>query len=45
VGAVAWNMLIRPDEEADLAARFGEPYRQYAEQVRCWVPTRAWPGP
>ncbi|HTN99921.1 MAG TPA: isoprenylcysteine carboxylmethyltransferase family protein, partial [Microthrixaceae bacterium] len=39
-GALAWNVLIRPVEEADLAARFGEPYRQYAEQVRCWVPTR-----
>jgi protein-S-isoprenylcysteine O-methyltransferase Ste14 len=39
-GALAWNALIRPVEEADLAARFGEPYRQYAEHVRCWVPTR-----
>lgn len=39
-GALAWNWLIRPAEEADLASRFGEPYRQYAEHVRCWVPTR-----
>lgn len=38
-GAVAWNVLIRPTEEADLAARFGAPYRRYAEQVSCWVPT------
>jgi protein-S-isoprenylcysteine O-methyltransferase Ste14 len=39
-GALVWNVLIRPTEEADLAARFGAPYRQYARQVRCWVPTR-----
>ena len=44
-GAVAWNVLIRPEEEADLADRFGEPYRQYAEGVRCWVPTSPWQGP
>lgn len=37
-GALAWNFLIRPTEEADLTARFGAPYRRYAEQVRCWVP-------
>ena len=37
-GALVWNVLIRPTEEADLADRFGEPYRQYAEHVRCWVP-------
>lgn len=39
-GAAAWHVLIRPVEEADLAARFGEPYRRYAEHVRYWVPTR-----
>jgi protein-S-isoprenylcysteine O-methyltransferase Ste14 len=39
-GALAWNMVIRPVEEADLAARFGEPYRRYTEHVRCWIPTR-----
>jgi len=38
-GALVWNRLIRPTEEADLAARFGEPYRRYAEDVRCWIPT------
>ena len=40
-GALAWNLLIRPVEEADLAARFGQPYRRYAEGVRCWIPTRS----
>lgn len=43
-GAVIWNLLIRPTEEADLADRFGEPYRRYAEHVRCWIPTRPWRG-
>lgn len=38
-GAVVWNVLIRPEEEADLAARFGAPYQRYADAVRCWVPT------
>jgi protein-S-isoprenylcysteine O-methyltransferase Ste14 len=39
-GATVWNVLIRPVEEADLAARFGDPYRRYAGRVRCWVPNR-----
>ncbi len=37
-GALVWNALIRPTEEADLAARFGESYRRYADRVACWVP-------
>src|ERR687894_369209 len=41
-GALTWNALIRPEEEADLAARFGAPYQRYAEQGRCWIPTRPW---
>ena len=40
VGSLVWNVIIRPEEEADLAERFGEPYRQYAAHVRCWIPTR-----
>ena len=43
IGAVAWNQLIRPGEEADLAARFGAPYQRYAAEVRCWLPTRPSP--
>jgi protein-S-isoprenylcysteine O-methyltransferase Ste14 len=38
-GAVAWHTLIRPQEEADLIARFGDPYLRYRSAVRCWVPT------
>lgn len=39
-GAVAWHLLIRPTEEADLLERFGPSYLQYRAQVRCWVPRR-----
>ncbi len=39
-GALVWNTLIRPAEEADLRARFGDPYLRYCERVRCWVPVR-----
>ncbi len=41
-GALLWNVMIRPTEEADLAVRFGDPYRRYATHVRCWVPTSPW---
>ncbi|MFJ6678317.1 methyltransferase family protein [Microbacterium sp. NPDC091382] len=37
-GSVVWNAAIRPHEERDLEARFGEPFRRYRDQVRCWVP-------
>lgn len=38
-GALIWNTLIRPDEEADLAARFGAAYQAYRARFRCWIPT------
>ncbi|MFD1715680.1 methyltransferase family protein [Amnibacterium flavum] len=38
IGSVLWNYAVRPLEEADLAARFGEPYRRYQRAVRCWIP-------
>lgn len=44
VGAVAWNVLIRPTEEADLARRFGESYEHYRGRVRCWIPTLSRPS-
>lgn len=37
-GSLVWNTLVRPIEEADLAARFGGDYEAYAGRVRCWVP-------
>ena len=39
-GALTWDLLIRPTEEADLAARFGEPYQRYAQHVQCWLPRK-----
>ena len=39
-GAVIWDALIRPAEEADLATRFGDDYEHYRDNVRCWIPTR-----
>ena len=38
VGSVLWNYAVRPLEEADLEQRFGDDFRNYAANVRCWVP-------
>jgi protein-S-isoprenylcysteine O-methyltransferase Ste14 len=38
VGGLMWDLFIRPAEEADLSARFGEGYNEYRQRVRCWVP-------
>lgn len=38
-GAVLWHTLVRPVEEVDLVARFGQSYLRYREQVRVWLPT------
>ncbi|MBF4615715.1 methyltransferase family protein [Curtobacterium sp. VKM Ac-1376] len=43
-GSVVWNCIVRPLEEADLEQRFGDDFRRYAEQVRCWVPRRPVPA-
>jgi len=40
LGSLLWNYAVRPHEEADLEKRFGDPYRQYRDAVRCWVPGR-----
>ncbi|RZT66124.1 phospholipid methyltransferase [Leucobacter luti] len=37
-GGLVWNFLIRPQEEADLEARFGAAFAAYRERVRCWLP-------
>ena len=39
-GALIWNTFIRPEEEADLSARFGDDYDAYRALVRCWIPIR-----
>ena len=38
LGSLVWNYAVRPHEEADLEQRFGDPYREYRSQVRCWLP-------
>lgn len=43
-GAVVWNWVVRPLEEADLEHRFGDDFRRYAARVRCWVPRRPVPA-
>ena len=40
IGAVFWDLVIRPEEEADLLRRFGVSYGEYRASVRRWVPGR-----
>jgi protein-S-isoprenylcysteine O-methyltransferase Ste14 len=40
VGSMIWNWVVRPHEEADLTARFGDEFREYQQTVSCWVPKR-----
>lgn len=37
-GALMWNTLARPWEEADMEARFGVQFQNYKQAVRCWLP-------
>lgn len=37
-GALVWNYAVRPHEERDLEERFGESFRRYRDEVRCWLP-------
>src|SRR5699024_2326152 len=39
-GGVLWHLLVRPEEERDVAGRFGAAYARYSARVRCWVPRR-----
>lgn len=38
IGSILWNYAVRPLEDRDLEARFGDDYRRYRDAVRCWVP-------
>lgn len=40
-GGLVWHLFVRPMEERDLVARFGDSYRHYHEHVRCWIPRLA----
>lgn len=35
-GIAAWQLLVRPREERDLAERFGADYERYRAAVPCW---------
>lgn len=37
-GALMWNFGARPWEERDMETRFGDEFRAYKAQVRCWIP-------
>lgn len=39
LGAFAWNILVRPAEEAQLFDSFGEQFLSYQTRVKCWLPT------
>jgi protein-S-isoprenylcysteine O-methyltransferase Ste14 len=41
IGAAVWDAFIRPEEEGDLASRFGAPYDAYRKAVGCWIPRRS----
>ena len=38
MGALIWQLVARPSEEADLATRFGADYARYRARVPLWVP-------
>jgi len=40
LGAVWWEVLVRPIEEEHLRATFGREYEAYCDRVRCWWPSR-----
>ncbi len=40
IGSAIWQFVFRPLEEDDLAVRFGDGYREYCREVKCWVPRR-----
>ncbi len=37
-GSLLWNWVVRPLEEDDLEARFGDEFAAYRDRVSCWVP-------
>ncbi len=39
LGALVWQLVVRPIEENDLLTRFGKSYLDYRQRVSCWIPT------
>lgn len=40
MGSLIWQLIFRPLEEEDLGRRFGDEYRTYRDNVKCWIPRR-----
>jgi protein-S-isoprenylcysteine O-methyltransferase Ste14 len=40
LGGAIWNALVRPTEERDLLATFGQEFLDYCAGVACWIPRR-----
>ena len=38
IGAILWQLVVRPIEEKDMQKRFGQEYEVYKKEVRCWIP-------
>ena len=38
LGAIVWHFVVRPIEERQMEARFGQKYKEYRRHVSCWVP-------
>lgn len=38
LGAITWHVFVRPFEEQDLEARFGDAYQSYKDSVSVWWP-------
>lgn len=38
IGAVLWQVVVRPIEEKDMEKRFGKEYNDYRTRVSCWMP-------
>ncbi|PPK88501.1 protein-S-isoprenylcysteine O-methyltransferase Ste14 [Neolewinella xylanilytica] len=38
LGALLWQVTVRPAEEADMRKRFGRAYEEYVRHTPCWIP-------
>lgn len=38
LGALLWQVVVRPIEEKDMLSRFGKEYIAYKNSVSCWIP-------
>ncbi|MBK7872353.1 MAG: isoprenylcysteine carboxylmethyltransferase family protein [Saprospiraceae bacterium] len=38
IGAILWQLVVRPIEENNLKKRFGKEYEDYKQKISCWIP-------